>query len=316
MGAEPGGRPLPYSQFEAYLAQGLIDDVVVGSDHMRGSFTVPQDGREACPTTRVEPGLAQRLDRAGVTYTGAVENTRLGTPLSGIVPVLLFLALWLFVVRRFAEKQGLGGLMAISKSKAKIYAETDTTVGFRDVAGVDEAKAELKEIVDFLKAPQGFGRLGAGVPKGILLVGAPGTGKTLLARAVAGAADDLANATEIARSMAARYGMDEEPGSVSDDSDRPGFLGEQRPALLDRRHSEATAERLDKAVKEIIPDVFVRTLRILERNRALLEDSARALRARKTLDDDDLKALKKRIVTEPAGDAAPDRPATGALAEA
>jgi len=589
--------PIPYSQFEDLLDQRLIEEVVVGSDYVRGTFTMPQDGRGAFVTTRVEPQLAQRLNEAGVTYTGAVENTWLGTLLSWVVPVLFFFALWLFVIRRFAEKQGFGGLMSIGKSKAKIYVETDTKVGFVDVAGVDEAKAELQEIVDFLKAPQDYGRLGARIPKGVLLVGPPGTGKTLLARAVAGeagvpffsisgsefvemfvgvgaarvrdlfeqarakapaiifvdeldalgrargagpaagghdereqtlnqllteldgfdtreglvllaatnrpeildpallragrfdrqvlvdrpdrkgriqilnvhmrkialapdidadqiaalttgfsgadlanlvneaallatrrkadavtmddftgaierivaglekrnrllnprereivayhemghalvamalpgvdevhkvsiiprgigalgytiqrpteerflmtreelankiavllggraaeklifghlstgAADDLAKATDIARSMAARYGMDDELGSVSYDSDRPGFLGEQRQSFLERRYSEATAERLDNAVKEIISDVFERTLGILERNRDALENSARELLARETLDDEDLLPFKKLIVAEPVGSTDPGRQVTEAVANA
>ena len=98
----------------------------------------------------------------------------------------MFFGLWMFVIRRFG--QGAGGLMAIGKSRAKIYVENDTKVTFADVAGVDEAKEELKEVVDFLKDPKGYGRLGARMPKGVLLIGPPGTGKTLLARAVAGEA--------------------------------------------------------------------------------------------------------------------------------
>jgi cell division protease FtsH len=87
-----------------------------------------------------------------------------------------------------AERQGFGGLMTIGKSRAKVYVETDTKVTFRDVAGVDEAKYELQEVVAFLRDPKSFGRLGARIPKGVLLIGPPGTGKTLLARAVAGEA--------------------------------------------------------------------------------------------------------------------------------
>jgi cell division protease FtsH len=117
-----------------------------------------------------------------------LESTLLRDILSWVVPMVFILAVWMFIIRRMAEKQGFGGMMTVGKSKAKVYVEKDTKVSFGDVAGVDEAKAELQEIVDFLKHPKAYGRLGARLPKGILLVGPPGTGKTLLARAVAGEA--------------------------------------------------------------------------------------------------------------------------------
>ncbi|MCT8997581.1 ATP-dependent zinc metalloprotease FtsH [Chelativorans intermedius] len=181
-------EPIPYSQFERYLDEGRVRDVVVGRDYIRGTFTQPQNGKTQFVTTPVDPALADRLSGKAVEFTGAVENTWLGTLLSWVVPVLLFFALWMFVIRRFAEKQGFGGLMQIGKSKAKVYVERDTGVTFDDVAGVDEAKEELRELVAFLKNPADYGRLGGRMPKGILLVGPPGTGKTLLAKAVAGEA--------------------------------------------------------------------------------------------------------------------------------
>lgn len=104
------------------------------------------------------------------------------------MPALLFYLVWVFLFRRVAERQGFGGLMSIGKSRAKIYVEKDTKVTFADVAGVEEAKFELQEVVSFLTNTKGYGRLGAHVPKGILLIGPPGTGKTLLAKAVAGEA--------------------------------------------------------------------------------------------------------------------------------
>jgi cell division protease FtsH len=139
-------------------------------------------------TTLVDPRLADELLGKGAEVTGVVESTFLRDLLSWVVPMLVFFGIWVFFIRRFAEKQGFGGLMPIGKSKAKIYVDTDVKVTFADVAGVDEAEAELVEIVEFLKNPQEYGRLGARIPKGVLLVGPPGTGKTLLAKAVAGEA--------------------------------------------------------------------------------------------------------------------------------
>jgi len=180
---------LPYSEFEALLEQGQIENVYVRQDRLEGKLKTPtKDGRQFFVTTRVDPQLADRLTAHKVTFTGVVQSTFLRDLLSWLLPVLFFFGLWVLFVRRMAEKQGFGGLMSIGKSKAKLYVEKDTKVSFADVAGVDEAKEELKEIVDFLKRPKEYGRLGARVPKGVLLIGPPGTGKTLLARAVAGEA--------------------------------------------------------------------------------------------------------------------------------
>jgi cell division protease FtsH len=180
---------LPYSQFLALVEQGKVKEAYVTDQFIRGTLTEPiPDGRTLFVTTRVEPELAAALAERGVTVTGVVESTWLRDLLSWVLPVLFFFAVWMFVFRRLAERQGMGGLMSIGKSKAKVYMEREVKVKFDDVAGVDEAKDELREIVDFLREPKSYGRLGARVPKGVLLVGPAGTGKTLLARAVAGEA--------------------------------------------------------------------------------------------------------------------------------
>jgi cell division protease FtsH len=183
-------EPIPYSDFQKYLKGGEVADVSIYNDYIYGSFKQPlRDGRTKFVTTRVDPGLAKDLGQYNVKFTGVVESTLVRDILGWVIPALVFFAIWMFVIRRFADRQGLGGgFLSIGKSKAKVYMETDTKVTFDDVAGVDEAKEELKEIVAFLKDPKIHGRLGARVPKGVLLVGPPGTGKTLLARAVAGEA--------------------------------------------------------------------------------------------------------------------------------
>ncbi|BBU55886.1 MULTISPECIES: ATP-dependent zinc metalloprotease FtsH [Roseobacteraceae] len=572
--------PISYSQFEQYLADGDIASVAVGSDTITGTFETPIDGRSGFVTTIVDPAILERLDDADVEITGVPQNTWIGALLSWVVPAVVFFGLWMFVFRKFAERQGFGGFLQVGKSKAKVYMEKETGVSFADVAGVDEAKAELEEVVDFLKTPEDYGKLGARIPKGILLVGPPGTGKTLLARAVAGeagvtffsisgsefvemfvgvgaarvrdlfeqarknapaiifideldalgrarssgqmagghdereqtlnqllteldgfdpssgivllaatnrpeildpallragrfdrqvlvdkpdkkgriqilgvhmkkvtlapdvdaekvaaltpgfsgadlanlvneaallatrrkadavtmedfnnaverivaglekrnrvlnarereivahhemghalvamalpgvdpvhkvsiiprgigalgytiqrptedrflmtreelenkiavllggraaekviydhlstgAADDLVKATDIARAMVARYGMDPDLGHVSYDTERPGFLGTgDQSAWLNRRHSEATAERMDTAVKVIIDDIFARTVALLDANRALLEETSRDLLDRETLDEPDLRAIAEKVRTQ------------------
>ncbi len=180
---------IPYSDFQEYLKDGRIKSVIIRANTIEGEFSQPVNNRHRFVTTRVDPIMAGELDQYGVKYQQAVENTFLRDILSWVLPAVFFVAIWIFVLRRIASRQGLGGgFLEIGKSKARVYMETDTKVSFEDVAGVDEAKEELREVVNFLKNPQQYGRLGAHVPKGVLLVGPPGTGKTLLARAVAGEA--------------------------------------------------------------------------------------------------------------------------------
>ncbi len=180
---------IPYSTYETLLDEGKIKRVEITADRIRGELHEPLDGKHHFVTNRVDEGLAARLEEKGVEFSGKVEDQFLPTLLSWFLPVLFFVVVWMFLMRRMATRMGPGGgFLAVGKSKAKVYVETDTKVTFQDVAGVDEAKGELQEIVAFLKDPKGYGRLGARMPKGILLVGPPGTGKTLLARAVAGEA--------------------------------------------------------------------------------------------------------------------------------
>ena len=179
---------VPYSEFERMLEEGRIAEITVGEQLIIGKLKQPEGRKTTVAANRVEPELAERLGKYGVPYTRRVESTFLRDLLSWVVPALVFFGVWFLLVRRFAAQQGMGGFMSIGKSRAKVYVERQTGVTFADVAGVDEAKAELQEVIEFLKDPGKYGRLGARVPKGILLVGPPGTGKTLLARAVAGEA--------------------------------------------------------------------------------------------------------------------------------
>jgi cell division protease FtsH len=200
----PHAETLSYSEFKALAKKGKVSNLVLEKQTISG--TLATDGLEGLlpkekleelkrvgsgphpfVTARVDdPSLVAELEAANVKFTGRVENTWLSTLLSWILPALVFVGVWVFVIRRMGGAQG--GLLAIGKSKAKVYVEHETGVTFDDVAGIDEARGELMEVVDFLKNPDRYRRLGGKIPKGVLIVGAPGTGKTLLAKAVAGEA--------------------------------------------------------------------------------------------------------------------------------
>jgi cell division protease FtsH len=182
---------VPYSEFEKLLAADKIAEVTVSGERITGKLKAAENGKTVAIANLVPPEVAERLSKYGVQYTQVNESTLLRDILSWVIPALVFFGVWYLLVKRMSAQQGgggLGGFMSIGKSRAKIYVESKTGVSFRDVAGVDESKAELQEVVDFLKDPKKYGRLGARVPKGVLLVGPPGTGKTMLARAVAGEA--------------------------------------------------------------------------------------------------------------------------------
>jgi len=183
---------IPYSEFQKLVREDKVAQVVVSQDQLQGELKEPLlAGKKRFVTVRVDAEMARELDAHKVQYAGRFQNDLLPMILSWVLPTLLFFGIWMWLQRRLAKQLGGGlggGLMSIGKSKAKVYVETDTKVTFADVAGVEESKAELQEVVSFLKDPRQHGRLGARMPKGVLLVGPPGTGKTLLAKAVAGEA--------------------------------------------------------------------------------------------------------------------------------
>jgi cell division protease FtsH len=178
---------IPYSQFLTLLKDGKVTEIAISANQIQGKIK-PESGKpedaKAFKTIRVDPEFSNMLAQYPVVFKGEIESTFLRDLLSWVLPVLIFVGIWYFLMKRMGGQQQ--GFMTLGKNKAKIYVENELNVTFDDVAGVDEAKQELVEVIEFLKNPGKFGILGGKIPKGILLVGPPGTGKTLLAKAVAG----------------------------------------------------------------------------------------------------------------------------------
>ena len=183
----PAGQQVSYSEFKTAVRSGQVAEAMVGEQTIRGTYRRDVNGSRNFNTNRIEdPKLLEELDAAGVKYTGEFVSRWLPEVLGWIIPLLLLFGVWTFFFKRMSG--GEGGVMSFARSKHRVFSEDDVKVSFDDVAGVDEAEEELKEIVEFLKTPKKYTALGGRIPKGVLLVGPPGTGKTLLARAVAGEA--------------------------------------------------------------------------------------------------------------------------------
>jgi len=179
-------KTISYSEFNKLVNQGRVSDISISADQIQGRmFTSDGDSEkgELFRTVRVDPDISEFLEENNISYSGRIDSNFLGTLLSWVVPVFLFLGIWLFMMKRLQQQSG---FMSIGKSKAKIFVEDDVKIRFNDAAGVDEAKQELEEVIEFLREPEQFTGLGGQIPRGILLLGPPGTGKTLLAKAVAG----------------------------------------------------------------------------------------------------------------------------------
>ncbi len=180
-------RTIPYSEFLKALRENKVAEVAITAGEIHGKMIPDKPGTgkgERFKTVRVDPEISKLLEQYNVTFKGEVESTFLRSLFSWIFPIFLFIGIWYFFMKRMMGQQA--GFMSLGKNKAKIYMEEDLKVTFDDAAGVDEAKQELMEVIEFLKEPARFTELGGKMPKGVLLVGPPGTGKTLLAKAVAG----------------------------------------------------------------------------------------------------------------------------------
>ncbi len=175
---------IPYSNFLNLVKTDKVTEISVTQNEIHGKLIGKEGKEQKFKTVRVDPEISNMLENRKVTFKGEEQSAMAQNVLSWVVPLILFVGIWFFVVKRMSGNQP--GFMSLGKNKAKIYMEDELNIKFDDVAGVEEAKQELVEIIDFLKNSSKFVELGGKIPKGILLVGPPGTGKTMLAKAVAG----------------------------------------------------------------------------------------------------------------------------------
>jgi len=180
-------KTIPYSEFLKLVKEGKVTEVAITQNQIQGRLL--EDGTESGQgksfrTVRVDSDISRLLEESNIKFKGEIESTFFRNLFSWIIPIFIFVGIWYFMMRRMAGQQP--GFMSLGKNKAKIYMREDIDVTFDDVAGVDESKQELVEVIDFLKEPQKFTKIGGKIPRGTLLVGPPGTGKTMLAKAVAG----------------------------------------------------------------------------------------------------------------------------------
>ncbi|MCB9775788.1 MAG: ATP-dependent metallopeptidase FtsH/Yme1/Tma family protein [Nitrospiraceae bacterium] len=181
---------VPYSQFKTWVQEDKVAEISITDKVIHGKLKSEKGGEtpQWFQTVRVDdPELVKLLEEKHVEYAGVIVSTLWKDVASWVVPILVFAGIWFWILRKMGQGAG-GGFMRIGKSKAKVYIESDIKTRMNDVAGVDEAKVELMEVVEFLKTPEKFTRIGGRIPKGVLLVGPPGTGKTMLAKAIAGEA--------------------------------------------------------------------------------------------------------------------------------
>jgi ATP-dependent Zn protease len=255
---------LSYSEFKQFVRDNTVASLVLTQDELRGRLKEAREIRgrttRLFTTVRVDDAdLVPLLDQHGVQYSGRVESQWLATLLSWIVPTLLFFGIWLFVFRRMGAGNS---IMTLGKSRAKIYGESDVQVTFNDVAGVQEAKDELIEVVEFLRYPEKFQRLGGRLPKGVLLVGPPGTGKTLLARAVAGEA----KVPFFSISGSAFVEMIVGVGAAR----TPGFVGADLANVINEAALLAARQDKDAVAMEDLEEAIERMIAGLEKKNRLL----------------------------------------------